>query len=95
MTAGKLPNEIDPDEALPACTEAIKAYPEVARFVYQLGRAQLANRDTKTAFATIKKAMDAGHVRAIDQLSSLYIVGASVPANPAKANEIVRRGQEE
>ncbi|MBN9982959.1 peptidase [Rhizobium laguerreae] len=92
VTSGKLPNEIDPDDALPACTDAIKAYPEVARFVYQLGRAQLANRETKTAFATIKKAMDAGHVRAIDQLSSLYIVGASVPANPAKANEIVQAG---
>ncbi|QKK20817.1 caspase family protein [Rhizobium indicum] len=92
VTAGKLPNEIDPSVAVPACTEAMKAYPEVARFVYQLGRAQLANRETKTAFATIKKAMDAGHVRAIDQLSSLYIVGASVPANPAKANEIVQAG---
>ncbi|MBX4940699.1 caspase family protein [Rhizobium binae] len=92
VTAGKLPNEIDPAIAVPACTEAVKAYPEVARFVYQLGRAQLANRETKTAFATIKKAMDAGHVRAIDQLSSLYIIGASVPANPAKANEIVQAG---
>ncbi|NKK77495.1 caspase family protein [Rhizobium leguminosarum] len=92
VTAGKLPNEIDPSVAVPACTEAIKDYPEVARFVYQLGRAQLANREAKTAFATIKKAMDAGHVRAIDQLSSLYIVGASVPANPAKANEIVQAG---
>ncbi|OWV73966.1 peptidase [Rhizobium sp. R339] len=92
VTAGKLPNEIDPSVAVPACTEAMKTYPEVARFVYQLGRAQLANRETKTAFATIKKAMDAGHVRAIDQLSSLYIIGASVPANPAKANEIVQAG---
>ncbi|EJC78110.1 hypothetical protein Rleg10DRAFT_6841 [Rhizobium leguminosarum bv. trifolii WSM2012] len=92
VTAGKLPNEIDPSIAVPACAEAMKTYPEVARFVYQLGRAQLANRDTKTAFATIKKAMDAGHIRAIDQLSSLYIVGASVPANPAKANEIAQAG---
>ncbi|MGO7748684.1 hypothetical protein ACC677_38835, partial [Rhizobium ruizarguesonis] len=61
VTAGKLPNEIDPSVAVPACTEEMKTYPEVARFVYQLGRAQLANRETKTAFATIKKAMDAGH----------------------------------
>ncbi|MBY5780323.1 peptidase [Rhizobium leguminosarum] len=92
VTTGKLPNEIVADEALPACMDAVKAYPEVARFIYQLGRAQLANRDTKTAFATIKKAMDAGHVRAIEQLASLYIVGASVPANPAKASEIVQAG---
>ncbi|MBB3914794.1 caspase family protein [Rhizobium fabae] len=92
MTAGKLPNEIDPNVALPACTEAIKAYPEVARFVYQLGRAQLANRDTKTAFATIKKAMDAGHVRAISEVSALYLVGASVPANLEKSSEIAAMG---
>ncbi|WP_049736301.1 caspase family protein [Rhizobium ecuadorense] len=90
VTSGKLPNEIDPDEALPACTEAIKAYPEVARFVYQLGRAQLANRDTKAAFATIKKAMDAGHVRAIHHLSTMYEIGASVPRNVDKAAEIVQ-----
>jgi len=92
VTAGKLPNEIDPASALPACTEAVKAYPKVARFVYQLGRAQLANRDTKTAFATITKAMDAGHVRAISELSALYLVGASVPANLDKASEIAAMG---
>ncbi|WP_017968518.1 caspase family protein [Rhizobium leguminosarum] len=90
VTAGKLPNEIDADVALPACTDAVKAYPEVARFVYQLGRAQLANRDTKTAFATIKKAMDAGHVRAIHHLSTMYEIGASVPRNVDKAAEIVQ-----
>lgn len=90
VTSGKLPNEIDPDVALPACTDAVKAYPEVARFVYQLGRAQLANRDAKTAFATIKKAMDAGHVRAIHHLSTMYEIGASVPRNVGKAAEIVQ-----
>ena len=92
VTSGKLPNEIDPDIALPACADAVKAYPEVARFVYQLGRAQLANRDTKTAFATIKKAMDGNHVRAIYELSSLYEFGASVPRDAAKASEIAKGG---
>ena len=92
VTAGKLPNEIDPSVAVSACTEAIKTYPEVARFVYQLGRAQLANRETKTAFATIKKAMDAGHVRAIYELSSLYEFGASVPRDAAKASQIAKDG---
>ncbi|NKM46306.1 peptidase [Rhizobium leguminosarum bv. viciae] len=92
VTAGKLPNEINPDEALPACTDAIKTYPKVARFIYQLGRAQLANRDAKTAFATINKAMDAGHVRAISELSALYLVGASVPANLDKSSEIAAMG---
>ncbi|MBB4192150.1 TPR repeat protein [Rhizobium aethiopicum] len=90
VTAGKLPNEIDPAVALPACDDAVKAYPGVARFVYQLGRAQLANRDAKAAFATIKKAMDAGHVRAIHHLSSMYEIGASVPRNVEKAAEIVQ-----
>ena len=92
VTTGKLPNEIDPSIALPACTDAVKAYPKVARFVYELGRAQLANRDTKTAFATIKKAMDAGHVRAIQELSSLYQFGASVPRDAAKASQIAKGG---
>ncbi|MBB4238967.1 caspase family protein [Rhizobium esperanzae] len=94
VTSGKLPNEIDPAIAVPACTDAIKTYPQVARFVYQLGRAQLANRDTKTAFATIKKAMDAGHIRAISELSGLYALGASVTRDDAKAAKIVQAGAE-
>lgn len=92
VTAGKLPNEIDPAVAVRACTEAMKTYPEVARFIYQLGRAQLANRDTKTAFETIKKAMDAGHVRAISEISALYLIGASVPTNLEKSSEIAAMG---
>ncbi|OWV70537.1 peptidase [Rhizobium sp. R634] len=92
VTAGKLPNEIDPSVAVPACTEAMKTYPEVARFVYQLGRAQLANRETKMAFSTIKKAMDAGHVRAISELSALYLVGGSVQASLDKSSQMAAMG---
>ena len=92
VTAGRLPNEIDPQVALPACEEAVKTYPQVARFIYQLGRAQLADRQPKAAFETIKAAMDAGHVRAIEQLASLYALGAAGPRDPDRSIRIVQEG---
>ncbi len=92
VTAGKLPNEIDAAVALPACTEAARKYPAVARFVYQLGRAELADRQPKKAFETIRKAMDAGHVRASEHLASLYMLGVAGERDAAKAASIVRLG---
>ncbi|MBB6487068.1 caspase family protein [Rhizobium lusitanum] len=94
VTTGKLPNEIDPKLALPACTEATKIYPQVPRFLYQLGRAQLANRQSKVAFETIKKAMDAGHTRAIENLASLYALGVIGPSDVRKSSEIVQAAAE-
>ncbi|MEP9374704.1 caspase family protein [Mesorhizobium sp. KR1-2] len=92
VTAGKLPNEIDPAVALPACTEATKTYPAVARFVYQLGRTELADRQPKKAFETIRKAMDAGHVRASEHLASLYMLGVTGQRDPARATATARLG---
>ncbi|CDZ56641.1 Peptidase C14 caspase catalytic subunit p20 [Neorhizobium galegae bv. orientalis] len=94
VTAGRLPNEIDPATAIPACEKAVAAYPAVARFVYQLGRAQLANRDTKTAVKTFEKAISAGHVRATETLASLYSVGALGKRDAARSTKIVSAGAE-
>lgn len=92
VTAGMLPNEIDPAVALPACTEATKAHPAVARFIYQLGRAELADRQPKKAFETIRKAMEAGHVRASEHLASLYMLGVAGQRDPARGTATVRLG---
>lgn len=92
VTAGRLPNEIEPSVALPACAEAVRAYPSVARFTYQLGRAQLADRQPKKAFETIRKAMEAGHVRASEQLASLYLLGAVGQRDPVKGLDAARFG---
>ncbi|MEP5761895.1 MAG: caspase family protein [Litoreibacter sp.] len=61
----RFPNELEPNAALAACTQAIVRDPENGRFHYQLGRAYLALRDVDAAATAFKQASDLGHTRAI------------------------------
>ena len=61
----RLPNEIEADAALAACTTAVSAAPEAGRFHYQLGRAQQASGDLEGAFASFGRAVELEHVRAL------------------------------
>lgn len=92
------PNEIEPAAALAACADAVAARPEVARFVYQYGRAQLANRDFEGAHRSFRAAADAGHIRALNALASLLTAPqidrelVAVPLDPEQAAELRERG---
>jgi TPR repeat protein len=92
VTAGKLPNEIDAPAALSACGKAVDNYPAVARFVYQLGRAQLAAKQTVAGIETIQRAMDKGHIRAAAALSGLYFVGATGQRDESKSKQLAQMG---
>jgi len=92
VTAGKLPNEIDASAALSACGKAAATYPAVARFVYQLGRAQLAAKQTAAGIDTITRAMEKGHIRAAAALSSLYFVGATGQRDESKSKALAQAG---
>jgi len=94
VTKGRLPNEIDPRKALAACEAAVKAFPNVPRFLYQLGRAQMASGQPKLAFETIKKAAEAGHIRAVQGLASLYALGVMGTRDPVKGHKTVREAAE-
>ncbi len=83
---GKLPNEIDAPRAVAACERALAAYPGVARFAYQLGRAKLASGKTEEAKTAIEQAAAAKHTRASWELGNLETFGALGPADPVKAN---------
>lgn len=84
--AGKLPNEIDAARANEACHKAIAAYPGVARFGYQLGRALLAAGKTADAKNWIDEAASARHTRAAWELGNLETFGALGAADLTKAN---------
>ncbi|TIM60008.1 MAG: tetratricopeptide repeat protein, partial [Mesorhizobium sp.] len=64
VVPGLLPNEIGAD-AVKLCEAAVKAYPDVARFRYELGRALLAAGKVDQARKAIQQAADRGHVRAV------------------------------
>ena len=83
---GKLPNEIDAAHAMEACRRAVAAYPGVARFAYQLGRALLAAGKTADAKAGIEQAATAKHTRAMWELGNLETFGALGAADLGRAN---------
>ena len=67
----RLPNEIPVETALQACEAAVEAAPDMARFRYQLGRAQQAAADFDAAFASFTSAAEAGHIRALNATARL------------------------
>ena len=87
---GKLPNEINPDSAVPACTDAVQKYPSVARYKYELGRAKLAAKDTAAALDLFKQAADSGYIRATNQLGYMAQGGYGRPQDIAEANKLYK-----
>ncbi|UVK37672.1 caspase family protein [Mesorhizobium sp. AR10] len=85
VVPGLLPNEIGAD-AVKLCEAAVKAYPDVARFRYELGRALLGAGKVDQARKIIKEAADRGHVRAVFELGYLYSTGTGVAVDRKQAN---------
>ena len=77
--------EIKTGDAIAACSEAVKEFPGVDRFHYQLGRALFAVRDYPAALASYKKAFELGNTRALHALGSMYDNGEGVEKDPARA----------
>lgn len=94
VAAGRLPNEIDPPAALRACNEAVRQYPQVARFEHQLGRAHLAARAVQDGWRHFEAAAEHGHVRSLYQMGYLHRLGVGRPASDTTAVEMFRRGAE-
>ncbi len=94
----RLPNEINAETAVAACTAAVTAFPDEARFRYQLGRAQLAGGDIPAAYASFRAAGDAGHIRAWQAEALLLLTDRidrgifDVPQDTDRAVELLERG---
>ncbi|HLJ71503.1 MAG TPA: caspase family protein [Roseiarcus sp.] len=86
VAPGKAPNEIDAPAAIAACKRALEAHPGVARFAYQLGRAQLAAGLADEARRSFQEADDKKHMRAVAALGDMALFGVFGAADPAKAD---------
>ncbi len=95
VTAGKLPNEINPDSAVAACMDAVVKFPAVARYKYELGRAKLAAKDTVGALSLFKEAADTGHVRAFYQLGYMAQRGLGRNQDMSEANGLFKTAAEQ
>lgn len=87
VTTGLLPNEIGAS-AVELCEAAVKAYPEVPRFRYELGRALLAAGKVEEAKAAVEEAARKGHVRAVFELGYMYATGTGVALDRTQANAL-------
>ncbi|PBC10833.1 caspase family protein [Mesorhizobium sp. WSM3859] len=91
IVPGRLPNEIG-GGAVEACEAAVKSYPDIARFRYELGRALLASGKIDEARQAIQEAADKGHIRAQFALGSIASSGAAVDFT--KANDLYSKASD-
>jgi TPR repeat protein len=89
---GKLPDGIDVMHAIKACTDAVQQFGQVARFKYQLGRAELAAKQVDTALAHFTEAERQGHIRALYALGYLAQRGIGQNQDIAKAEGYFTKG---
>lgn len=94
VASGKLPNEINPAAATDACKQAVQQYPNVARYKYQLGRAELAGKDVPAALDMFKQAAESGHTRAYYQLGYMAQRGLGRSQSIEEANELFRKASD-
>jgi Caspase domain/Sel1 repeat len=78
-------DDIKTDDAVKACSEAVRAYPGVDRFHYELGRSLFAAKNYPAALDSYKRAYDLGNTRALYALGEMYDSGMGVEKDPARA----------
>lgn len=94
----RLANDIPIAEALQACEAAVAENPDVTRFRFQLGRAQLAATRFEDALESFQVALDAGHVRAYYAVARLLTADeinrdlTPIPEDRARANSYLEQG---
>jgi TPR repeat protein len=91
--AGVFENEIDIVAALRACAEALRQYPEVARFALESGRIAHAQKDYAEALRFFEKARGMGSKTAITETGIAYLNGESIARDYARARELFEEAE--
>jgi len=98
---------VDADAAKKACETAIQRNPNVARFMFNLGRAEQALANglraddpaQKEAFGRARLALNdavkRGYLAALNNLAILYDGGYGVEPNPATASDLLKRAAQQ
>jgi TPR repeat protein len=77
--------QLDTVAALSACNNAMRQYPDVARFIYEAGRVAQVEKDFGLAAQLFEKAASLGYVASYVNLGILYYQGAGVTKDYATA----------
>jgi hypothetical protein len=78
--------KIDIAAASAACGDAIRLYPEIARFTFEAGRVATARKDFAEARRLYEKAAAAGYAMAMNNIGGIYEGGEGLPANYVEAS---------
>jgi TPR repeat protein len=78
---------IDIVPALTACRDAMRQYPDVARFAFQAGRIASAQKDAVRARQLYEQAASLGSAIAMDDLGRMYVLGDGVAKDPVAARK--------
>ena len=78
--------------ALKACNDAMRQYPDVARFVFQAGRVALAQKDYAGARRLFEQANSMGSKVAMNGLGVLYMNGWGVAKDYTQARQWLEKG---
>jgi TPR repeat protein len=81
VTIGKIFDKIDADAAITACVDAVKSYPDVARFQFQLGRAYDKKGQSVTGVQWYREGAKQGHTIAQYNIGIAYTFGTGVEQN--------------
>ena len=84
--AGVELDKVDVTQALATCQKAVDEQRENIRYVYLLGRAQLAAGNSKTALLLFQQAADKGYIRATYQMGEMAFSGVGMAKDIAQAN---------
>jgi TPR repeat protein/CHAT domain-containing protein len=82
--------EVDASAAIPACEDAAKKFPTIARFRFQLARALNKAERYEEAVSYYRPLATSGYAPAAQNLAVLMLDGKGVAKDPARAVELVR-----
>ncbi len=84
---GVIPEKIDIVPALSACNDAMRQFPDVARFAFQAGRVANAQGDFLVARRLYEKAASMGNAVSMNNIGALYMGGLGVAKDPVAARQ--------
>jgi uncharacterized protein len=79
-------------EATAACDDAMRRYPDIARFVYQAGRAAASGGDYARGIQLLRAAIAMNSTPAFATLGALYLRGEGVPHDYVQARRLFEDG---
>jgi TPR repeat protein len=85
MAPGLVMQKIAATRAIQACRQALDDAPDTARYMYQLGRAHLANYNITDGIVWLEKSANKGYVAAMYSLGGTYFGGRYGRRDDAKA----------